>query len=231
MPGRALSAAMGAIAGQATLAGGSFLLQLLAARSLGAEGLGAYALVLGSIVIATSLTSGLVGDSLTVLDRHAPRIRSALASVATVLLGGAALLAVVAGMLAGLSLATAVVFGGAAAAFMTADLLRRTLMACRRFWQLVLVDGAALAASLLVVAIAARGELQVADFVAALLAGQLMACAVALALLPAVERALPAARRGDLAAVLSFGGWRAAQQFVRPTTLNLARWMVLLVAG
>ena len=227
----ALPAAAGAIAGQLTLAGGSFLLQLLAARSLGAAGLGAYALILGSIVLATSLTSGFVGDSLTVLDRHDPRIRSALASVAMLLVVGAGALALIGGRAAGLGAGTAGLFALAGVAFMTADLLRRTLMACRRFAQLVFVDAAALVASLLAVAVAARGDLHLAHFVAALWLGQLVACVVAASLLPAHERTLPALAWGDVQAVVAFGSWRAAQQFVRPTTINLARWLVLIVAG
>ncbi|MDQ4054466.1 MAG: hypothetical protein M3237_17440 [Actinomycetota bacterium] len=215
-----------------TLAFGSFVLQLLAARALGAEGLGAFALLFGSIVIATAISSGLVGDSLTVLDRHAPDVRSALAWLGLATVGGAATVAFVLGSTLGsLRPSTAALFAGATAAFMAADLLRRNLMACQRYWRLVVVDSIAFVASVgFLLAISGTG-LVLDHFVAALLLGQVVACVVAWRSLPISERVLPARQWGDVSAVVSFGSWRAVQQFVRPTTLNLMRWLVLITAG
>jgi O-antigen/teichoic acid export membrane protein len=231
-PRTRLPPAAGAVGAQATLALGSFTLQLLAARALGAEGLGVFALLLGSAVIATSVSSGLVGDSLTVLDRHDPVIRAALARLAlTVVVGAAATAFAFAWTLGSLPLRTAVLFAAATGAFMTADLLRRTLMACQRYWRLVVVDSCAFAAALALLGILSEGRLTVDSFLSALLVGQVVACVAAVRSLPRAERRLPARRRGGMRAVLSFGSWRAVQQFVRPTTLNLVRWLVLLTAG
>ncbi|WP_193608514.1 hypothetical protein [Nocardioides lijunqiniae] len=231
-PSARLPAAAGAVASQATLALGSFLLQLLAARALGADGLGQLALLLGSVVIATSVSSGLVGDSLTVLDRRDPAIRTALARLALAAVAGAAGAAFVLSWgLGDLSPRTAALFAAATAAFMVADLLRRTMMACRRFWGLVVVDAGALLAALCLLVVLSRGRLTVDSFLAALLAGQVVACVALLRSLPRAERSLPVRAPGGLRAVLAFGSWRAVQQLVRPTALNLVRWLVLVAAG
>jgi O-antigen/teichoic acid export membrane protein len=231
-PRRRLPAALGAVCGQVTLAFGSFVLQLLAARSLTAEGLGVFALLFGSVVIATAISSGLVGDSLTVLDRHDPAVRSALAWMG----GSTVCLAAVTGLvlassLGGLPASSAVLFAGATAAFMTADLLRRTLMACQRYWRLVLVDSLGFTAAAGFLLAASGAGLGLDHFLGALWIGQSVACVVALRSLPRAERALPRRRLGDVRSVISFGSWRAVQQFVRPTTLNLMRWLVLVTAG
>ncbi|MCD4526672.1 hypothetical protein [Nocardioides sp. cx-173] len=232
-----LPAAVGAVAAQAVLALGSFALQLLAARALGAEGLGVFAMLLGSAVIATAVSSGLVGDSLTVLDRHDPAIRSALARLAVAVVAGASGAALVLSWTLGdLPAGTAVLFAAATAAFMTADLLRRVLMACQRFWHLVAVDCGAFVASMLLLSLLSGGGLSLGSFLSALLVGQVVACAGCLRALPRRERRWPLRHRGAgraraLHAVLSFGSWRAVQQFVRPTTLNLVRWVVLVTVG
>jgi O-antigen/teichoic acid export membrane protein len=229
---RRVPAAVGAVAAQITLAFGSFILQLLAARALGAEGLGVFAMLFGSVVIATAVSSGLIGDSLTVLDRHDPAIRSALAWMAAAVVGVAATAAfVLASSLGDLPASTALLFAGATAAFMTADLFRRTLMACQRCWRLVVVDSVAFAVALGFLLAASGGGLSLNHFLGALWIGQVVACLVALRSLPRAERTIPARRWGDVHAVISFGSWRAVQQFVRPTTLNLMRWLVLITAG
>src|SRR6185312_6171777 len=71
-------AVLGGIAAQMSQALGSLLLQVLAARLLGADGLGAFAVLFGLIVMATAVCTGFVGDSLTVLDRGRREVRSAL---------------------------------------------------------------------------------------------------------------------------------------------------------
>lgn len=232
VPRRALPAAVGAVGAQVTLAFGSFVLQLMAARALSAEGLGVFAMLFGSVVIATAVSSGLVGDSLTVLDRHDPDVRSALAWMAGSTVGIAATAGcLLASSLGGLPLSTAVLFAGATAAFMTADLLRRTLMACQRYWRLVVVDSVAFAAAIGFLLVVSGAGLGLNHFLGALWIGQSVACLVALRSLPNSERSLPARRRGDVRSVIQFGSWRAVQQFVRPTTLNLMRWLVLVTAG
>jgi O-antigen/teichoic acid export membrane protein len=223
--------AIGALAGQVTLALGSLLLQVVAARALGADGLGTFALLFGYVVMVTAVSTGLVGDSLTVLDRHSPTTRSALLTVGVATIAIASTTAFVLA-LAELGPVVAAVFALATAAFMTADLLRRTLMACLRFWSLVVVDGLALVSALLTLLIASStGQLTLAHVVAALAAGQVTACIVASWCLPAEERRLARLGTAALPSVFGFGGYRALQQFVRPTMLNGARWLVLLAAG
>ena len=55
-------------------------MQVLALRLMGVEGLAKYALLFGIVVIATAVVTGLVGDSLTVLDRSDPSVRAGLRS-------------------------------------------------------------------------------------------------------------------------------------------------------
>jgi O-antigen/teichoic acid export membrane protein len=208
-------------------------LQVAAARELGAAGLAAFSLAYGAIVLATAVCSGLVGDSLTVLDRHAPGIRAGL-HVSAVLVSGAA--AVVGGALA---LLTAVVplwagllLGLATAAFIIEDTLRRLLMASGRFWSLPVVDVTSLVPALAVLVTAGlSGRLTLATFVVALLVGQSAAALVAWLLLPPGERPRGPWRRSDLRGVASFGAYRAAAQTIRPALLTLLRLVVVTVAG
>jgi O-antigen/teichoic acid export membrane protein len=231
MTGGRLGGATGALAGQVTLALGSLLLQVVAARELGSEGLGHFALLFGYVVMATAVSTGLVGDSLTVLDRRHPAVRSGLLTAAT---GTIVLAAAIAFVLAvePLGPGVAVLFALATAAFMTADLLRRTVMACLRFWALVIIDGLGFAvAATFLLASAVTTQLTLTHVVAALALGQVTACLVAWRCLPAEERWLARLGRVGLPTVARFGSWRALQQFVRPTMLNVARWLVLVAVG
>ncbi|MPV36582.1 hypothetical protein [Georgenia subflava] len=223
--------AFGALAGQLTLALSSLALQVGASRELGADGFGTYALLFGAIVMATALTTGLLGDSLTVLDRHDRAIRVALLRLAAVLVS---VLAVTGFGVARteLSTTTALLFALALGAFVLADLGRRMLMANLRFWSLVLVDAVGLVAMLAFLAVSElTGALTLDSFLAALAIGQIVAALLALTRLPVAERTVHVRGPGNYRAVVAYGSWRAVQQFVRPTMLNAARAAVLVVGG
>src|SRR5690242_13638085 len=166
--------AAGAVAGQVTQAGAALVLQVAAARTLGAAGLATFSLVYGAIVLATAVVSGLVGDSLTVLDRADPGTRAALQVWAVAVSAAAGLVGAVLVAVTGLLPAwAAVLLGLAVTAFVLEDVLRRLLMAAGRFWSLPVVDAASLVLALLtLVACAAAGQLTLASFVIALLVGQ-----------------------------------------------------------
>ena len=225
--------AAGALAGQVTSALAGFVLQVAAARALGAAGLATFSLAYGAIVLATAVCSGLVGDSLTVLDRREPRVRAGL-HVSTALVSGTAGLAgCVLGVTTGVLPAWAgLLLGAATAAFVLEDTLRRLLMAAGRFWSLPAVDVTSLVVALGALLVAARsGGLSLSSFVVALLAGQSAAAVVAWLLLPAGERPRGPWRRPALGTVLAFGSWRAAAQTVRPALLTVLRLFVVAVAG
>ena len=223
--------ALGALAGQVTLAFSSFVLQAAASRELGAAGFGAFSLLFGAIIMATALSTGLLGDSLTVLDRRDPMIRAALARIGLLLI--VALVVTGFGLTVGrLSTASAALFALALAAFVGADLGRRLLMANLRFWSLAVIDFAGFIAMLAFLVGSARlGALRLETFLAALAISQVVAGLLALTRLPASERKLSLRGWGDWRAVLGYGSWRAVQQFVRPTTLNVARGFILISAG
>jgi hypothetical protein len=208
-------------------------LQVVAARELGAAGLAVFSLLYGAMVLATAVCSGLVGDSLTVLDRHSPRIRAGLHV-------GALLVATVAAVAGGVLAATtdvvpapvAPLLGLATAAFIVEDTLRRLLMATGRFWSLPLVDGTMLVLGLGVLGLAAAsGPLTLTSFVVAVLVGQSGAAVAAWWLLPPHERPRGPWRAPALAEVAAFGVWRALAQTIRPALLTLLRLLVIAAAG
>jgi O-antigen/teichoic acid export membrane protein len=225
--------ATGALAGQVTSALAGLVLQVAAARALGAAGLAAFSLAYGAIVLATAVCSGLVGDSLTVLDRRDPGVRAGLHVSAALVSGTAGLAGCALGLATGVLPAWAgLLLGAATAAFIIEDTLRRLLMAAGRFWSLPAVDLTSLVVALGTLLVAARtGGLDLASFVVALLAGQSAAAVVAHLLLPAGERPHGPWRDPALAAVLSFGGWRAAAQTIRPALLTVLRLVVVATAG
>lgn len=223
--------AFGALAGQVTLALGNFILAVVAARELGAATFGTYALLVGAIVMATAVTTGLLGDSLTVLNRHDPAIRASLVRIGLVVVVALALVGFGLSQTV-LAPATAALFSVALAAFVLADIGRRLLMANLRFWSLVVIDSAGLLAMLIVlVGFDLSGDLRIGHFLLALATGQVVAGFLAVCRLPAVDRKVRLRGPGDWRAVVGYGSWRATQQFVRPTTLNVARSVVLVTAG
>ena len=123
------------------------------------DGLGEFAVLFGVIVVATAVSSGFVGDSLTVLDRRRSSVRAGLQWWLAMLALGAGVIGVAVAVLAGfLSPAEAVAFGLATGHFLVEDTLRRLLMATMQFWRIVFVDIAAMVASLAVVVVAAAKD-------------------------------------------------------------------------
>jgi O-antigen/teichoic acid export membrane protein len=223
--------ATAAVVGQGTQAVAGLALQVAAARVLGAGGLAVFALVYGTLVLVTAVCSGLVGDSLTVLDRAEARVRAGL-HVWTVLVSAAAGLAgAAAALVSGLVPVWAgLLLGPACAAFIVEDTLRRLLMATGRYWLLAAVDTTSLVGAMAALGVAGlTGGVTLSSFVVALLAGQSAAALIAWWLVPAAERPRGPWRRPALRAVASFGVWRAAAQTIRPGSLTLLR--VLVVAG
>ncbi|MEJ5912812.1 hypothetical protein [Pseudokineococcus sp. 1T1Z-3] len=224
--------ASGAVVAQLAQAAASLVLQVVALRALGAEGLAVFALVYSGLVLVTALSSGLVGDSLTVLDRRDPRVRSGLLVVALVVAVGSAALTVLVVRPAGLlEPGPAIVAAAAVLLFLLEDLGRRWLMAALLFWRVVAVDAASLVVAVAWLVVRSE-DLVMADLFAALALGQLSGLLVALLCLPRHERSGPLAwRTADVAGVLRFGAWRAAQQAVRPGTLMLVRVLVVAALG
>jgi O-antigen/teichoic acid export membrane protein len=225
--------ALGAVVAQIWQAIGSFALLLIAAWLLGAAGLGLLSLCLGIIVLATALASGMVGDSLTILDRHDRQIRGGLEFWALALAAASMLVTAV-----GLAVARlltpgqAVLFALALAAFQLEELVRRVFMATMRFWRLVIIDSTAMLCAVGIVAIRSLvADIDVAVFFLALLVGQVAGMAVGIAMLPTPERALVSMRRGSIRQVAGFGAWRGAQVSIPPLVLTAVRVVITLTVG
>lgn len=223
----------GAVAAQGTQALGGLVLQVAAARSLGAAGFAGFAVIYGAVVLVAAVTSGLVGDSLTVLDRQERGVRAALHLWAVALAGAVGAAGATVAAVSGVTgPGEAMLIGLAAGAFMIEDLLRRLLMATGRFWALPAVDLVALAGALGVLGLsAAGGRLTLGDFLMALLVGQVLAAAAAWWHLPAAERPAGPWRRPALRTVWAFGAYRAAAQVIRPALLTVLRLLVVTAAG
>jgi hypothetical protein len=223
----------GALAGQGTYALSGLVVQVAAARELGAAGLAAFSLGYGALVLGTAVCSGLVGDSLTILDRAEPRIRAGL-------LGWTALVSLtvaLAGVLAAtwshlVPLWAAPLLGLACAAFIVEDTLRRLLEAIGRFWSLPLVDVTSLVLALGTLIVGGlTGPITMTTFVLAVLIGQGGAAVVAWWCLPAGERPRGPWRRPALGVVGSFGVWPALTQTIRPAAFTLLRVVLVALVG
>jgi O-antigen/teichoic acid export membrane protein len=231
---RAGRGASGAVAAQLAQALTSFVLHLAASRQLGPSGLGIFALLYSGIVLATAISTGLVGDSLTVLDRTEPRIRSGLQVLGVGMAAGFGLVgALVVWMTSVLETVPALLFGAVIASFLLEDLLRRSLMASLKFWSVVVTDATALAVSVgwltTIHLLSVRFTLN--DLLLALLLGQCAGMIAAARLLPQQERRWAAWRDPDLRSVVRFGAWRASQQATRPATLLAVRSIVVAALG
>jgi O-antigen/teichoic acid export membrane protein len=226
--------ATAALVAQGLTAGSSLVLQVLAARQLGAAGLGAFTLLLAVLLLFTTLSTGWVGDSLTVLDRGARHVRGAIAwsLLAFCVLGAAGG--------AGLALATGTArpLGAALFAVMTTlwlleDTARRLLMARLDFWKLVVNDTvyAVVAVGAVLAALLTGVELTLEWFIAAMAAGAGAAVMVAVVQLPREELRGGPLRRQGVVELVRFAGWRSAHTGLQPLIVFLVRLIVANVAG
>lgn len=230
----ARSAMAGAIVAQLSQAVGSFLLQVLAARILGREGLAQFALLYGLVIVGTAASTGLVGDALTVLDRHAAPVRAGLQWwAARVVLVAASAMAAAVLAIGELDAMDAVWFALATGTFLLEDLVRRLLMASMRFWSIVVVDLVVLVGSLGVVAVVhlGPGTVTLRTFLVAMVVGQCAAGAVAWTMLPAADRRWVRGVTPDRAIVWRYGSWRALQHGIRPVALAVVRVVSIAVIG
>lgn len=227
------SRALGAIVAQGVQAGISFVLQVLVARTLGIEELGRFAILYGVIVVVTGIVTGVVGDSLVVLDRARGSIRSALQGTTLVLAGGGGVIGAGVFLIVGLiTPLEALLFALTTALFTTEEVLRRLLMAHLAFFRVVAADLAGFAVALAVVlGAAAASASSLSFFLGAICAGQAVAIVCAALLLPRDERRWASFERGGLREVLDYGTWRGLQQLLRPALLTVVRLLVGAFAG
>jgi O-antigen/teichoic acid export membrane protein len=230
---RVKRSAIGAVGAQGAQALASFTLQVLVARTLGLDGLGTFAIIYGVMVLVAAIATGFVGDSLVVLPRREPPVRSALQQFS---LGFAVLGGVAAGLVAaasGLVLwSQAWVVAVAVALFCLEELMRRLLMANVAFWRVAAIDLVAFAGSLAVIgAVAALGTLTLESFLLAISAGQVAAIGLGIMLLPRSDRFVVGMMRGGHRAVTGYGSWRASQQLLRPALLTAVRTIVTIMLG
>lgn len=221
-----------AVAAQASQGLTAFLILAVAARTLSLPELGSLSILYGLLVVCGALTTGFVGDSLTVLDRFDPGTRGGLVGWLVVLGVGCSLIVPPAAWAAGLigppelgALAAAV------ATYLVKDVLRRTLMARLHFTGIVFADLMVLpvAGGVLAGGHAVDGDGGLGLFLAALAVGQLAGIVVAWLMLPVQERSRASLRGARLRRIAGFGAWRAAQQALRPTLLTGLRTAVVLV--
>jgi O-antigen/teichoic acid export membrane protein len=235
MPGRAAAGrVVGAVVAQGTTAGASLLVQVAAARSLGASGYGSFTILLGVLIVLAAVQGGWVGDTRVVLDRSDDVIRGALAAsqagftlaAGVVAFGGALLLGTI-------GVTGAAVVGLVAALWVIEDAGRRLFIARGEFWKLAGNDlaYAAVAGGTLVAYRLLGHQLTLTAFIASMGAGAGGAVLLAVMQLPRYElRGGPCTVRG-LRAVASFGLWRSAHSVMRPLTSVALRVIVALGAS
>ncbi len=218
----------------AITAGGSLVLQILAARQLGLAGYGAFALCISVLTTALALFTGYVGDALTVMDRNAPLVRMALVTSAGIGLLFSFLAATAFVLVLHLGdLRVALVYGAMVLAWLVEELGRRLLIARLEYWRLVLNDATYVLVTLATVAVAMimGVRLDLLVLLASMLVGALAAIGLALRQLPEAEYGqLQVGLRGGTT-VARFAVWRSLQSTLRPTQLLGARVLVLQLAS
>jgi hypothetical protein len=229
--------AAGSLVVQLAQALGSFIVQLVVARQLGLDGLAVFALLYGVLVLGSGVVTGLVGDSLTVLDRANPGVRAALQWWALVSCGGVAVVGGLSTLVldASVDRVTALWFAVASLLFTLEEVGRRLLMAVLAFWSVVAADLVAIVCTVgVLVWFDATVGMSLSRSFLAIGVGQAAALMAVVAVLPSAERRWAPVRhsvRDDRARVWAYGSWRAVQQLFRPTTLTAVRAVSIAAVG
>lgn len=224
----------GAVLSQFIIAGGSLVVQVLAARTLGADGYGTFTLFSAILVVITAIQTGWVGDSLTVLDRFDPGVRGAIV--------GSQVFFVVMGLVVATSSAVllhltdfrlALIFGVMVAFWVTEEWGRRLFMARLEFWKLVLNDCiyVTVTLGLLAVHLHVSGTLTLGVFLTCMTLGAAAAIVATFFQLPREEFLAAPVTRGGLKIVSAFAVWRAIQTGTRPLALLMMRIMIVAFAS
>ena len=224
--------AAGAVFDQFVVAGTSFALMLLVRSAIGVSALGEYAWLINAMIVLTALQTAWVGDSLTVLNRFDPEIRSGLA--ASILSFGGVAFALSVFLARGvLDLRGAVLFGTMVVLWITEEIGRRLFMTRLEFWALTANDTIYALGAFSVVAIAKATDTTITLnlVVGAMAVGASLSILAALIQLPTSE--FHAARPSwiQARALASFAGWRSAQLSLRPIAQFAVRSIVIVVAS
>ncbi len=219
---------------QVCTAGGSLILQLIAARTLGLAGYGAFALCLGLLTNVSAFYTAFVGDGLTVLNRQERLVRQGLATCAVIILllcSGAAI-ALVPLLHLG-SVAMAAMYALLVGAWLLEETGRRVMMARLEFWRLVANDALYAVVTLLTLLtiVLAGARLSLFVLLASMAVGALAAIVVARLQLPSTEYRRAGFGLGGIREVCRFSVWRSLQASLIPAQLLAARVTVLQLAS
>jgi O-antigen/teichoic acid export membrane protein len=224
----------GGIAAQGMAAAASLLVQIVAARSLGAAGYGTFTILVAGLLLLTGLHAGLIGDTRTVLDRSDPVIRDALAACQLTFTAVATAAAAIGAWAGGLTSARgSLLFGALTAAWLFEDAGRRLFMARLEFWRLVANDTVYLVATVaaLVLLRLRAGEVTLEVLLASMTFGALASVVDAAWAIPAHELRFGRATGDGLRAVGRFAVWRSAHAGIRPLATLLLRTIVSALAS
>ncbi|WP_232295117.1 O-antigen ligase family protein [Parafrankia sp. EUN1f] len=210
------------------------MVQLAAARALGADRFGALVLLVSCLVLCTALYTAFVGDALTVLGRDDPAVRGAVLVAHGVLVTSAAVVGFgVAVGLAGLGPGVGAAYAGLIVLWLHEELGRRALMAGLSFWKLAANDAGYVAVTLLTLTAAGAAGMTVSLLMVifAMGAGASFAIGLALGQLPVAQLRPARPTPGLVRDVAAFAVWRSLQAGLTPALLFTARVLISAVAG
>lgn len=210
-------------------AGGSLLLQILAARTLGLAAYGSFAVCLALLSAATALYTGYVGDSLAVLDRHDRDTRATLAASALTLfvVGFVIAFGTVVWLLH--SPGAALVYALMTVLWLMEETFRRILIARLEFWKLVANDSSYNTITLAIVAVLLLigQHMTLGRIFVAMAIGAATAVVIGIVQVPRAERANLRPGWTAMRAVATFAAWRSLHAALRPTALLLSKALVI----